>query len=224
IITNGMLMNQEICRKIIDSGLDHITISLDAATAKVYENIRKGANFDRVTKNVSTLVKEDINHSLDIRIGMTCSTYNIYEVPKMIGLCKKLGVKNLNVGGTHNWGRNYWKKEMKGTDLEENLSAAQKIIREAEHKSKQAGINLTFTFISSKKKMKCTWPWLGTYITVDGYITPCCIHGFDPRILNFGNIFKRNFKKIWNSKEYRKFRAAFKNGRHPKFCNGCPEI
>jgi len=62
----------------------------------------------------------------------------------------------------------------------------------------------------------CMWPWSSTYITVDGWVTPCC-NIYDPRTLNFGNIFEKDFAAIWGSEEFKEFRCQIKKGE-TKIC------
>ncbi len=53
--TNAMLLNENICRSIIKSGLDRISISIDGTDKESYESVRIGANFDTLIANIETL-------------------------------------------------------------------------------------------------------------------------------------------------------------------------
>lgn len=55
--TNAMLLTEERCRAIIESGLDRISISLDGIEKDSYEAVRVGANFNTVVKNIETLLR-----------------------------------------------------------------------------------------------------------------------------------------------------------------------
>ena len=52
--TNAMLLIQENRRKILDTGIDLVSISIDGVDKKSYESIRIGSNFEKVTKHVKT--------------------------------------------------------------------------------------------------------------------------------------------------------------------------
>ena len=69
----------------------------------------------------------------------------------------------------------------------------------------------------------CKWPWKGSYVTADGYVTPCCENGSNPDKINFGNLFQQSYQEIWNSEAYRTFRKQLKSkdGR-PSICVDCP--
>ena len=55
--TNAMFMDKEMSRKIIDSGVSEVIVSLDGITKKTYESIRVGGNFETVMENLEYLLK-----------------------------------------------------------------------------------------------------------------------------------------------------------------------
>ncbi len=56
-ISNGTLIDGKTAEMIISSGLEQLHISLDGASPKTYEGIRKGASFSDVIKNIERLVE-----------------------------------------------------------------------------------------------------------------------------------------------------------------------
>ncbi|MBP7527605.1 MAG: radical SAM protein [Syntrophorhabdaceae bacterium] len=54
--TNGMLLSEEMSLKLMDAGLDRISVSVDGTDAVVFERERRGAKYDRILKNVETLM------------------------------------------------------------------------------------------------------------------------------------------------------------------------
>ncbi len=49
--TNGTLLDEKAAARILDSSLEHITLSFDGATRESYEYYRKGARFEKVRDN-----------------------------------------------------------------------------------------------------------------------------------------------------------------------------
>ncbi len=49
--TNGTLLDEDASARVLDSSLEHITLSFDGATRESFEYYRKGANFERVRDN-----------------------------------------------------------------------------------------------------------------------------------------------------------------------------
>lgn len=55
--THALKLNVKMALKLIDAGLDRITISFEGYTKEIYEKYRVGSNFEMVVGNVDNLVK-----------------------------------------------------------------------------------------------------------------------------------------------------------------------
>jgi len=53
--TNAMLLTEEMSEKLIDAGLDRISISVEGFTPQMYEKHRVGANFDTLISNIESM-------------------------------------------------------------------------------------------------------------------------------------------------------------------------
>ena len=79
LITNGSGLNEKTAKKIIDAGVNRLSVSLDAATKETYYNIRKG-NLDQVENNINRFLAlrgENIFPSL--RVSMVMMDDNVDE-------------------------------------------------------------------------------------------------------------------------------------------------
>lgn len=119
------------------------------------------------------------------------------------------------------------------TPIEEDYEADRKFVQKAREKTGKIKSNVNklredfkgkMSFLNSKpRKGHCGWAFYKTFITVDGYVTPCCIR-MDPTVLNFGNIFtKDNFDNIWNGKKMKKFRKKRLEDSYVPVCENCPD-
>jgi uncharacterized Fe-S cluster-containing radical SAM superfamily protein len=54
-ITNATRLTPKIAEAILDSGVTQVQISIDGSTKETYENIRRGADFDKLIKNIRYL-------------------------------------------------------------------------------------------------------------------------------------------------------------------------
>ena len=53
--TNGLLMDENMCRKLIDAHLDRVSISIDGINAQEYESVRIGGKFSILMENLNSL-------------------------------------------------------------------------------------------------------------------------------------------------------------------------
>ncbi|NQT49985.1 radical SAM protein [Candidatus Kuenenbacteria bacterium] len=55
--SHGLLLNEDMARKLIEAGLDRISISFEGHNKEVYEANRVGSNFETVVSNVKNLIR-----------------------------------------------------------------------------------------------------------------------------------------------------------------------
>ncbi len=75
---------------------------------------------------------------------------------------------------------------------------------------------------SEKTKKNCGRPFEWAFITVDGFVTPCC-RRVNPEVINFGNIFETSLKEIWYSKKAQDFRRSILEDLPNPICDECPD-
>ncbi|MFH1045783.1 MAG: radical SAM protein [Candidatus Omnitrophota bacterium] len=224
--TNATLLDVNINEKIISSRLDWINISLDGATKEVYERIRKGAHFETVLRNISDFMRaidKKKTKRPEVSVWFLALESNLDQLPAMVGLVEELGVKSLTVQTLHNWGSHGWKEKV-AKERSYSPERLKEILARAAGEAREKHIGFNYVNAPDKKKAKriCQWPWRSCYITVGGYITPCCLHGANPDIIHFGNIFSEPFERIWNNQLYQEFRKKLKTGQIPGICVDCP--
>lgn len=221
--TNATLMEQKVAEKIISTKVDWLNISLDGATKKTYEEIRRGANFEIVVQNVKNLMSMlDRQKTPEVSIWFLLMKSNFLELPKVVELAEEVGVRNISVQSVHCWGSADWKRKMFLESIESEIGGVKEALSESVAIAKTKHIRFCYVNIPDKSKRRaCQWPWKSCYITSDGYITPCCMHGSNPEIIHFGNVFRQRFGDIWNNQLYCNFRKALKSESVPSLCVDC---
>jgi radical SAM protein with 4Fe4S-binding SPASM domain len=232
-VTNATLLNEDVCRKIISSGLDEISISIDGVTAETYERIRVGADFEDVVRNAQTLTSliSTAQNGPKVVVFVVAMKDNIHELPDLVTLVNKMGIKYL------------WVQDVQFQQLEAGLAKKEKSLRVLAEKQNEestwienylkkalqlannygielvtyGGKSIFDRLYISRKRQKCVWPWTSVYITWDGFVSPCCI----PSTYFCGNLFNESFKKIWNNEKYRDFRIRLESGMLPYQCINC---
>lgn len=55
--TNGMLLTEQMCARLIEAGLDRISISIEGVDPRAFERERIGARFEVILKNIDSLLE-----------------------------------------------------------------------------------------------------------------------------------------------------------------------
>lgn len=227
--SNGMLLNKENIKKILDTKIDIISVSIDGVDKESYEKIRVGSNFEQVKNNVKNLVDERNRIKSDTRVHMffVLQETNIEKLPDFIRLAEWLGVNYVAGSFVVTLGKN---SNINNKILKKRRIILEKI-RETEELCKKSKMQISITplleYLKGEKysdsynnNKPCYMPWYSTFITWDGYVNPCDF-SCDNEIV-FGNVFKEPFKKIWNNEKYKNFRLNVNRDRTKiKLCNGC---
>jgi len=93
LVTNGLLMNEDWSKKLIELKTDKISISLDAATKETYDSIRRGSDFNKVMANIRVLMKMKDSLGTNkpgVRLDMVLMKSNIKELPTFVKLAIEL--------------------------------------------------------------------------------------------------------------------------------------
>ncbi len=88
IATNGTLISEEMAKKMKESGVGYVQISLDG-TKETHEAFRgiKGC-YDRTIEGIKNAVK----YGFFVNVSMTVTHYNYEEVKDVVRVCEELGV------------------------------------------------------------------------------------------------------------------------------------
>jgi radical SAM protein with 4Fe4S-binding SPASM domain len=218
ITTNGTLMNRDTAARLIDSGVNNITFSVDGATEAVYENIRVGANFDDVIANIGRAVaygKFTGRKDLWFAAIFIILNDNVHEVPAFVRLAAGLGIDTV----AFYRGREYPSERL--TPIDDSVLAP--AVAEATALAREFGINLKFADPSRSRDGICFF-MQSVYLWLSGEVLPC--HRMEPPghpwpVRVFGNLKHESLMDIWNKPDYREFRNKVARGGLQEECRGC---
>ena len=94
INTNGTMITEEAAERLKDIGFAYYGVSLDGSTADVHDNFRgvKGS-FERALNGIKNLIK--VGEADKVCISFTVAKENKNEIPEMIKLRDKLGIRKV---------------------------------------------------------------------------------------------------------------------------------
>lgn len=104
--TNGSLLNKDVSKKLILSGLDRLQISIDAFSEATYEKIRRGGQYNKVVNNVNQFIK--IRNSMyrklpTVRVNYVRQPGNKDELKEFCDYWVGMGVDSVGVQDYVDW-------------------------------------------------------------------------------------------------------------------------
>jgi pyrroloquinoline quinone biosynthesis protein E len=221
--TNGSVLHLgDRAKKLLDSGIDVVRISMDGGTRETFQSIRK-AEFDQVIENTASLVQLRGNKEKpSIEFWTVGMTHNIRELPAIIDIAREAQVDAVRVQMMMNTFD--YKPEvgdrLTGLKLG-NADEIQQCLAYSIEYAQRSKVELTLEKSKARSmQRKCHWPFDSAFISVEGYVVPCCTIA-DPRVVAMGNLFEEPFESIWTGKRYQQFRQAILEHRLPIPCKNC---
>lgn len=236
--TNGTLLSEKQREWLIESGLDELRISLDAADRASFLRVRGRDFFARIVRNVSLFValqKRAGAAKPAVSLWLTGLRETIAELPRFVALAADMGVKEVYLQRLvfDETGRGLARPDQALFDrLRAEDDAA---ISEAAALAVALGIRLdasgaTEPGLSLRRGEErapwsaCRRPWSLMYFTAHGRALPCCIAPFAARdyaTYTLGDATKETLAAIWNGAAYQEFRAALLGPAPPVPCRNC---
>ena len=105
LITNGILLTEEVSRAFIEIGLDMLWVSLDGASPECYADIRLGNALPQILENLNRLRSLQFHYYgffpwtmlPKLGIAFVAMKRNIQDLPKIIRLGTKLGAVEYSI-------------------------------------------------------------------------------------------------------------------------------
>jgi MoaA/NifB/PqqE/SkfB family radical SAM enzyme len=174
--TNLNYFNEKMASELVKSNMDHLIISIDGATNRTYKKYRVGGDFKKVILNIKMIneFKKKYNSKYPLLTWQfILFNHNKHEIHKAKEMAKKF---DMEFKLKENWSPTY-----------------SKISEKDRQKIKEK--------ISDIQKYYCYQLWEFPRINYNGNLLGCCIIFQEKH--NFGNVFREDFFKVFNSKKIR---------------------
>lgn len=226
--TNASLLHlNNNYKSLIDSGVNEVQISIDGASKRVFEGIRRGSVFDRVVKNCKL-----VNGYCDELGIMRCKMWTVvqkanrHELFDLVTLAKEMGFRTMVFAlNLSDWAQVDWAERNQGVSVEDEFDpqVGQKLIQYGE----ELGVTVRFwvnqeKFSTESPERLCPWPFERAYVASDMRVVPCC-HIGNPDVHQIGERLGggEGFSDIWTSQTYNEFRQSHLDGKIPDVCRSC---
>jgi MoaA/NifB/PqqE/SkfB family radical SAM enzyme len=236
--TNGTLLAPRKRQEIIDTGLDELRVSLDAAEAESFFKVRGKNMFDRIVRNVSefTALQREIGGAAPrVSLWLTGLKETVDQLPDFVRLAARIGVKEVYLQRLvfDDLGRGLARTA--SSLFEETQAEEEEAIDKAKEVGRELGVAIdasgaTEPGISLQRGQEeapwsaCRRPWSLMYFTAHGRALPCCIAPFSARgyeTYTLGDATQQTLREIWNGDAYQDFREALIGEAPLKPCQNC---
>ncbi|GJQ59908.1 MAG: radical SAM protein [Candidatus Scalindua sp. AMX11] len=239
--TNGILL-KKYAQQLLDSELNLLNVSLDAAREETYSRIRGLKLFYKIVENIKYFnrLRMEGKASTLLRLSIVVQQSNLNELAEFSELSKELGADSVIFQLVETGFIDYRSHDAVGSMTLEKLKRS---LDKTANTLERIQLRSNITWMRQNSEMlwnhhilrnnntsrRCWKPWHSMYVTVDGTTRPCC--NFVTDDVDFGTV--RNggaLNKAYNTKKFRAFRKALSNMKRPhKPCKACvpetiPEI
>jgi MoaA/NifB/PqqE/SkfB family radical SAM enzyme len=244
--TNGTLMQPRRFQELIDTGLDELRVSLDAADRETYLKVRGKDYFNRIVRDVGKFIayqKQVGATTPRVSLWLTGLKETVEQLPDFVRLSASMGVTEVHLQRLVFDEAGYGMARAESSLFEATQAQEQAAIEAAQAIGATLGVTLdasgaTEPGLSLKRQggeaggesgedtpwATCRRPWSLMYFTAHGRALPCCIAPFSVRGYSnytLGDATQSSLREIWNSPAYRDFRTSLLSDAPPAPCQNC---
>jgi len=228
LITNGYLLNEKVCKKLLEANVSKISLSLDGARKETHDFIRGKGSFEKVIKAAKILVrlKKEMKSEVELEFTTAVMRQNFRELVDIFNLMERIGFQYVNyqavvpdntfTKGLKEFYRFYesdmWIREEEIPELEEVVKKLLLLKKKTgKIRNSRRYLLLLPKYFKEKEKFRSGKCIVGySYLNIDPYgnVSVC---GFGPNL----NVRKLKLKELWKSREYKKTRILIKRCKRP---------
>jgi MoaA/NifB/PqqE/SkfB family radical SAM enzyme len=221
LTSNGSLLTESLSRKLVDAGLDSISISIDDIKAP-----KTGSMVHPITnqiKNIERFIKMKKKSKSELIIQATLHKGKEKKIFEIIKWASRIGADMVNLNRLDL----RFNKRLKRPDLAQEKKLVKKLdeLGEKYKIRTEFAPHIAFSGISRKAYRflapfmhrggrHCLRVYNYVYINLAGKVTPCCALP----LWSVGDLLKGDLRDIWRSEKFKKFRQ---HDYQRKICGKC---
>jgi MoaA/NifB/PqqE/SkfB family radical SAM enzyme len=237
--SNLTLLNERRAEACVTCGLARLHVSVDGATAEMYERIRVRSKLAKVTTSLERLRDAKRRLHADhpkVQMVSVIMRQNLHELPDLVRFAAHWEMEQLWVQHLcHDFGEDQLPAHYKPmhdfvseqTLLGDDPERVAFFFDEARSVAVQLGVDLRLPRTEPRVfppgtpgRKRCNWPWAQAYVSYQGLAMPCCMVSTPDRA-NFGNMIEQGAAEIWNDDGFAAFRAQLDSDDPPQLCRSC---
>lgn len=220
--TNAVTRSMDYFRELKEAGLGYVCISVDSLNDEIANLCRYGTKTDKLKTRIREIYKEFGT----LVISVVGSQLNYFDLPQTLFELNRIGedihpdrqfvVEVVPVIDYKDQTSNQPHNSL-SSDETRRLSDILKLLAPKLprlHAHVNAGV-----VTNNKQGQICGRPFVSPYITVDGFMTPCCTT-FDPGHYQHTNLHFMSMDQAWRSPPVQEWLRSYHARGHP-ICEGC---
>lgn len=241
LASNGTLVDEDTCKKIKESGIRIVSLSLDGSTEDIHDDFRKQKGAFAGTINAAKLFKK---HDIEFIVNSSFTKRNQEDIPRVYRLAKELGATAWYMFMIVPTGRGEdimseliskedyeelldWHYEMEKDEKDMLVRPTcaphyYRVVLQKKKEQKDKFERRTLKFSTGGAK-GCIAGQLIALIDVDGNVLPC---SYFPK--SAGNVREKSFKEIWEKSElfhdmrdFKSYKGRCGSCEYINVCGGC---
>ncbi len=237
IVSNGSTFSTSNVKKICESGIAYVSVSIDSSDAATFAESRIGGDLNQVLAGMKRLATYRDEHGFRYpRIGLkgTLFTHTQDQLPEIVALAKAHGAEIFESFQPLNPMSNYLPiypeaqlpaltseaQSQVVSAIQRDSQAAFAQLESVEHFCIEEGIAYSNSGRPNGLRANCDEEWL--YALLSGDVTPCC--QIKTPISPNWNLTRHSIDDVLADEMYENTRFNLWNGLFPDYCKGCYKI
>jgi len=203
--SNGLVFAEgDHARRLVESGLDTLTVGIDGLEQRTYERFRRGGKLEKVVEGIRRLREERARHGSEtprINVRFIVMRHNEHELADLDRFATRLGADMVTERRFARWGR------------VDELNPSHPDFAMPSPSSAPAGTR-------PLRRNPCRALWNCPTVHWDGSVCSCFMDwdGAHP----LGKLGKQSLREIWHGDAYRRLRRTFRGPwRDLQTCSSC---
>lgn len=243
LISNGVSLDPEMARRLIDAGLDRLWVSIDGASAESYADVRLGGHLPEIVANLERL--SAMPGKPELGISFVAMRRNVADLAAVVDLARRLGASRFSPSNVEPYTEEMTGEILYGQtqfeELPEGGCFMPRFDANAIPEKTLAALlarfpaALAFTPLPPGRKGLCPFRQRrSASVRWDGRVGPClpllhahtvCLNGHARHwpAFAFGSLNDRNLGEIWNDPAWRELRRKLDEFAFApcSTCNSC---
>jgi MoaA/NifB/PqqE/SkfB family radical SAM enzyme len=212
--TNALTRSVDYYKRLFDLGLTSLSISVDSLNQEIAAICRFGTKVEKLKQRIVDLAAI----SPDISISMVASKLNFYDIPDTLAWLNSIGRFLVEIQPAIDYKKDNHQTNALSKDeiaeLVKNIHAAK-----ARLPNISLGLPPSMQIQQESFVAKCNRPFLAPYVTLNGFLTPCCTT-YDESLFGHSNLIKEDIAVAWRRPAVSAWLHAYVK-KTPDICKGC---